>query len=157
MIGIGRQIPSRAALRERLEQGTARDAMRPIDDPIPADTTVYDATERWLRARPKYAFPVWQDGRIVGTVSWEEASHTTAATRIASVMVPLGDAPTVDADEPLDETVDWLGARDGLVVDASGRTVGLLALEDIDRWLKRHWASGRYAEPSAATPPRPDL
>jgi Zn-dependent protease len=157
MIGVGRQIPSRAALRERLEQGAARDAMRPIDDPIPADTTVYDATERWLRARPKYAFPVWHDGRIVGTVSWDEASRATAATRIASVMVPLDNAPTVDADEPLDETVDWLGARDGLVVDASGRTVGLLALEDVDQWLKRHWASGSYAEPSAATPPRPDL
>jgi predicted transcriptional regulator len=72
-------------------------------------------------------------------------------------MVPLDDAPTVDADEPLDETVDWLGARDGLVVDASGRTVGLLAREDVDRWLKTHWASGSYAEPSALTPPRPDL
>jgi Zn-dependent protease len=157
MIGVGRQIPSRAALRERLERGTARDAMRPIDDAIPADTTVYDATERWLRARPKYAFPVWQDGRLVGTVSWDEASRATAATRVANVMVPLDDAPVVDADEPLDETVDWLGGRDGLVVDAAGRTVGLLALEDVDRWLKAHWATGRSAEPSAAVvPPRPD-
>jgi Zn-dependent protease len=156
MIGIGRQIPSRAALRERLEHGTARDAMRPVDDAIPADTTIYDATERWLRARPTYAFPVRRDGRLVGTISWDEASRATAVTRVADAMVPLDDAPTVDADEPLDETVDWLGARDGVVVDASGRTVGLLALEDVDRWLKRHWASGRYAEPSAVTPPRPD-
>jgi Zn-dependent protease len=157
MISVGRQIPSRATLRQRLERGTARDAMRRFDDPIPADATLYEATEGWLRTQPRYAFPVARDGQLVGTISMDEAAQRSAATRVGDAMVPLGAAPTIDADEPLDETVDWLGTRDGVVVDASGRIIGLLALEDVDRWLKTHWSMGTYAEPSAMRPPRPDL
>jgi Zn-dependent protease len=158
MVSVGRQIPPRAAIRERLERGTVGDAMRPVTDPIPADTTVYDATERWLRGRPpRYAFPVWADGRLVGTISFEEASKVSAATRVRDAMVPFLDAPTVSPDEPLDEVIEWVGDQDALVVDGAQRTVGLVAIEDVDRWLKAHWATGTYQEPVTAPPPRPDV
>ncbi len=75
MLTAGRQIPSRAALRERLQRGTARDAMRSIADPIPADIPLYDATERWLRSRPETVFPVAAAGKLVGTISWEDATR----------------------------------------------------------------------------------
>jgi Zn-dependent protease len=156
MITVGRQIPPRAALRERLERGTAGNAMRPVTDSIPADATVYEATEQWLRTRPRYAFPVARDGRLVGTVSFEEAAHMSAASRIQDAMVPLDDPPLIDESEPLDDVVEWVGDRDGLVVDAQRRAVGLIAVEDVDRWLKSHWASGSYADPTPVTPPRPD-
>ena len=157
MITISRQIPPRAALRERLERGTARDAMRPVIDAIPADATVYEATEQWLRTRPRYAFPVERDGRLVGTVSFEEVADRSAASRIDEAMVPFADPPLIDADEPLDDVVEWVGDRDGLVVDAGKRAIGVIAVEDVDRWLKSHWATGAYADPTPAQPPRPDL
>ena len=158
MISVGRQIPPRAAIRERLERGTARDAMRPSRDPIPAYATLYEATEQWLRARPKYAYPVAEHGRLVGTISLDEASNRSAATRVADAMIPLVDPPIINETEPLDELVEWVGNQDGLVVDVTGRTVGLIAIEDVDRWLKAHWSTGAFVDtPVDATPPRPDL
>jgi hypothetical protein len=157
MISVGRQIPPRAALRERLERGTASDAMRSVADPIPADATVYEATEGWLRAQPTHAFPVAQAGRLVGTISFEEAANSSAARPVRDIMVPFHDPPLIDADEPLDDVVEWVGDRDGLVVDRAGRPIGMIAVEDVDRWLKAHWSTGTYVEPpTPALPPRPD-
>jgi hypothetical protein len=73
-------------------------------------------------------------------------------------MVPLEIPPTVvGADEPLDDVVEWIGGRTALVSDASGRTVGLLDLRDVDGWLRQHWSTGEYVErPAVSLPPRPD-
>jgi hypothetical protein len=155
MLTAGRQIPSRAALRERLQRGTARDAMRSILDPIPADIPLYEATERWLRARPETVFPVAAGGRLVGTVSWEDATRHTASMPVRDAMVELSDPPLVEADEPLDDVVEWIGERDALVVD-TGRPIGMIAVEDVDRWLKARWSTGEYVAPAPAIPPRPD-
>ena len=157
MISVGRQIPPRATLRERLERGTAKDAMRAVNNPIPADATVYEATEGWLRVLPKRAFPVADNGQLVGTLSFEEAADSSAARPVRDIMVPLNDPPLIDADEPLDDVVEWVGNRDGLVVDPAKRPIGLIAVEDVDRWLKAHWATGSYVDwPAPALPPRPD-
>lgn len=156
MLTAGRQIPSRAALRERLQRGTARDAMRSIADPIPADIPLYDATERWLRSRPETVFPVAAAGKLVGTISWEDATRHPASTQVGEAMIQLADPPLVEGDEPLDDVVEWIGDRDGLVVDGAKRPIGLIAVEDVDAWLKAHWSTGEYLEPAPAIPPRPD-
>jgi Zn-dependent protease len=157
MVGVGRQIPPRAKLRERLERGTASDAMRPITNPIPADMTLYEATEGWLRGRPQYVFPVAAQGTLVGTISLEDAAQASAARPVSEAMVALREPPLVEADEPLDDVVEWIGERDALVVDPTKRTVGLIAIEDVDRWLKAHWSTGDYVEAiGLAPPPRPD-
>jgi Zn-dependent protease len=157
MISVARQIPARAALREKLLRGTAGDVMRPIGDAIPASMPILDATERWLRAAPDRSFPVWEDGRIVGTISLEDAAHTAAARPVREAMVGSDQLTTIEADEPLDDVVEWIGGRQALVTDAAGRTVGLLDVRDIDRWLREHWTTGQYVErPVVALPPRPD-
>jgi Zn-dependent protease len=158
MITVGRQIPSRAVLRERLSRGTARDAMRPVTDPIPIDATIYEATERWLRPFPTRAFPVADTGGIVGTISFEEVRDRSAALSVGTAMVPLSSPPeTVDADEPLDDVVEWIGSRDALVRDDGGGTVGIIAVEDVEAWMKRRWNTEEFVEPtSVALPPRPD-
>jgi Zn-dependent protease len=157
MISTARQIPARAALRERLLRGTASDAMRPTADAISASTPLFDATERWLRASPNRAFPVNEDGRVVGTISLDDAAHTAASRPVSDAMVPLDDATVVEADEPLDDVVEWIGGRQAVVRDAAGRTVGLLDVRDIDRWLQEHWSTGRFIErPVVSVPPRPD-
>jgi hypothetical protein len=71
-------------------------------------------------------------------------------------MVELSDPPLVEADEPLDDVVEWIGERDALVVDAGRHPIGMIAVEDVDRWLKARWSTGEYVEPVAAIPPRPD-
>ena len=157
MISVGRQIPGQAALRERLQRGTARDAMRPIGAIIAADSSLLDATERYLRPFPDQVFPVQEGGRIVGALSLDHALDYAASSPVGEAMIPFEDPPMIEDTEPLDDVVDWIGARDGLVTDITGRTVGMISVQDVDRWLNEHWSSGEYVErPIVAAPPRPD-
>jgi Zn-dependent protease len=158
MISVGRQMPARAALRERLLRGTAQDAMRPVGEAISASTPLMDATERYLRTSPHRSFPVYEDGSIVGTISLDDAAQQVASSPVRVAMVQFERPPTtVAVDEPLDDVVEWIGGRQAQVVDTTGRTVGLLDLRDVDRWLREHWSTGQYVErPALSLPPRPD-
>jgi Zn-dependent protease len=157
LISAGRQIPQRAALRQKLQRGTAADAMRPAHERIPAGISLRDATERWLRAVPNITFPVEDNGRLVGAVSLAEAGRVAAARPVREAMVPLEHAITVEANESLDDVVEWVGSGDGLVLDDRGGVAGVIRIEDVDHWLQTHWATGQYREePPAAVPPRPD-
>jgi Zn-dependent protease len=163
LISVGRQVPARAALYQQLSMGTVRDAMRPLGAAIPANATVYDATERWLRPEPARTFSVVDDGRAVGTISLEGASHTTAGRPVREAMMPLSEKSSVGADETLSDALEWVAGHESLVEDAT-RAVGVIDVGDIDRWLKAHWSTGTFVErpagfapPAGATPPRPDL
>jgi hypothetical protein len=163
LITVGRQVPARAALHQQLSMGTVRDAMRPLGGAIPANATVYDATERWLRAEPARTFSVVDDGHPVGTISLEGASHTTAGRPVRDAMMPFSDKSSVGADETLSDALEWVAGHESLVEDVIG-TVGVIDVGDIDRWLKAHWSTGTFVErpvgfvpPAGAVPPRPDL
>jgi Zn-dependent protease len=163
LIGVGRQVPARAALYQQLSRGKVRDAMRPLGAAIPANATVFDATERWLRADPARTFSVVEDGHAVGTISLEDASHTTAGRPVREAMVPFSDRSAVGADEVLSDALEWVAGHESLVEDATG-TVGVIDVGDMDRWMKAHWSTGSYVErpvgfvPQAGVvPPRPDV
>ena len=112
MISVGRQIPGQAGLRERLQRGTARDAMRPIGAIIAADSSLLDATERYLRPFPDQVFPVQEGGRIVGALSLDHALDYAASSPVGEAMIPFDDPPMIEDTEPLDDVVDWIGARE---------------------------------------------
>jgi len=163
MVSAGRQLPARANLYLQLSKGKVRDAMRPLGAAVPANVTVYDATERWLRADPARTFSVVDDGRTVGTISLEGASHTTAGRPVREAMMPLRDASSVGADESLSDALEWVAGHEARVEDATG-TVGVIDVGDIDRWLRMHWSTGTYVDRPAgfvpqagAVPPRPDV
>ncbi len=163
LVSVGRQVPARAALHQQLSMGTVRDAMRPLGAAIPASATLYDATERWLRPEPARTFSVVDEGRPVGTISLESASHTTAGRPVREAMMPLSEKTSVGADETLSDALEWVAGHESLVEDATG-IVGVLDVGDIDRWLKAHWSTGTFIDrpagfvpPADALPPRPDL
>jgi Zn-dependent protease len=158
LISVGRQVPARAALHEQLSHGTVRDAMRPLGASIPANATVYDATERWLRADPRRTFRVADDGTVVGTISLENASHMTAGQPVREAMMPLSDRSSVGADESLSDAFEWVAGNEARVDDTAG-TVGVIDVGDIDRWLQGHWSTGTFVDRPAGVvlPPRPDL
>jgi predicted transcriptional regulator len=131
--------------------------MQPIGAIIAADSSLLDATERYLRPYPDQVFPVQERGRIVGALSLDAALDYAASTPVADAMARFDDPPMIEDTEPLDDVVDWIGARDGLVTDITGRTVGMISVQDVDRWLNEHWSSGEFVErPIVAAPPRPD-
>src|SRR3954465_640175 len=163
LIGVGRQVPARAALHQQLSRGRVRDAMRPRGAGVPANIPVYDATERWLRVGPAPTFSVVEDGRPVGTISLEDASHTTAGRRVREAMMPFTERSAVGADESLSDALEWIAGNESLVQDATG-TVGGIDVDDLDRWMKGTGATGRFVDRPGASipqagvlPPRPDV
>ena len=105
------------------------------------------------------------DGRLVGTVSFESARKIGARDPMRPVrdgMIPLMQTPTLAAEESLDDALEWLGGRQGYVL-RDGVLVGSLATDDIERWYRRV-VEGR-PDPATAVgggerepwvPPRPD-
>jgi hypothetical protein len=119
---------------------------------------VYDATERWLRADPTQTFRVADEGTVVGTISLQSASRTTAGRPVREAMMSLSDRSTVGADESLSDAFEWVAGNEARVDDTAG-TVGVIDVGDIDRWLQAHWSKGTFVDRPAGVvlPPRPDL
>src|SRR3954462_6543204 len=162
LINVGGPVPARATLHQQLSMGSVREAMRPLGPALPANMTVYDATERWLRAAPARTFSVMDDGRAVGTISLKRASHTTAGRPLRDAMAPLSERSSVGADETLSDALEWVAGHESRV-DAVTGTVGVIDVGDIDRWMKAHWSTGSFGDrpigsvsPAGVVPPRPD-
>jgi Zn-dependent protease len=173
MISTGRSMEQRIALRDRLVQGTAADAMRPPPPTIPATMPLVDALDRYLRDSNGRAFPVADDGRVIGTVSMASARKVGSRDPLRPVrdgMMTLAETPLVAPDETLDDALEWISGRQGFVV-RDGHVVGALSGRDIERWYQRRF-EGRFdadgaadaGDPSAGTgdnavavPPRPDV
>ncbi len=140
--------------RRLLESATVGQVMSPPPPTVPGSLPVEEVLHRYLMGHEGEAFPVVEEGRVVGFVSLatvrgagpdrpvREAMAGTAGTvqanpgeRLAAVTERLGDAPS--------GTV--------LVVDR-GALVGVVEPEDLDRFLR----GGAVSRGETAIPPRPD-
>lgn len=160
MIVIGRGTDQRVRLRDRLEDGRVRDAMRPPTDEVPAGISLSEALERFLRGTEGRYFPVVEGGRIVGTVSLRAARPIGAKDPLRPVrdaMVPIERAITLPPDIDLADALERLAGYEAMVLDR-GALVGTLGPGDIQRWLERGGPvdEGVTADASVV-PPRPDL
>ncbi|MGH2631271.1 MAG: site-2 protease family protein [Actinomycetota bacterium] len=167
LIGAGRGMDRRIAVRDQLVKGLVTDAMRPPPPTAPADITLVQALDDYLRGADGQAFPVIDaTGRVAGTVSIESARRVGARDPLRPVrdgMRPLNQTPVLAPDETLDDAVEWLGGREGLVL-RDGVLVGALGPEDVERWYGRVFEGRPMAPvprmvvpPKPAVPPRPDL
>jgi len=69
---------------------------------------------------------------------------------------PLAQTPVVAPTETLDDALEWLGGREGLVL-RDGVLVGALGPADVERWYRRV-IEGKTDDPhDANVPTRPDL
>jgi Zn-dependent protease len=172
MIATGRAMDQRIALRDRLGQGRAADAMRPAPDTMPATMSLSEALDRNLRGAPDRAFPVIDNGRVVGTISLSSARKVGSRDPMRPVkdaMTPFAQTPTVSPEEPLDDVLEWLGGRDGLVITRDGALVGAIGPKDVEGWYRDRFVGSQAgvgpqggARVAASTnadgvPPRPDI
>jgi Zn-dependent protease len=162
LIATGRGMDRRIALRDELRGGTVADAMRPPPATVPADLPLTQTLDHYLRGTDE-AFPVLDQGRVLGTISMASARKVGARdpTRPArDATVPLAETPVLKPGEPLDDALEWLGGKDGLVL-RDGALVGALGPGDVERWyLRRKGDGGTDAAAEAVAPgipPRPDL
>jgi len=158
LIGSGRAMDQRIALRDQLVRGSVADAMRPAPPAVPIDLSLVQALDDYLRDADGRAFPVLDAGRIVGTVSIDSARKAGSRDPTRPVrdgMRPLAQTPVVAPDETLDDALEWLGGRDGLVM-REGSLVGALGPADVERWYRRV-IEGKLDEADPHVPARPDL
>jgi len=159
LISAGRGMDQRIALRDQLVRGTVADAMRPPPPTVPIEMSLLQALDGYLRGADGQAFPVVDAGRVVGTVSIESARKVGGRDPTRPVrdgVRPLAQTPVVTPTETLDDALEWLGGREGLVL-RDGVLVGALGPADVERWYRRV-IEGKTDDPhDANVPTRPDL
>jgi CBS domain-containing protein len=159
LIATGRGMDQRIAFRDQLLKGRVAEAMRPPPPAVPADMSLAEALDHSLRGSKGKAFPLVDDGRVVGTISMQSARRLGARDPMRparDAMIPLNQTPVVDPDETLDDAFEWLGGRDGLVLK-DGALVGALGSRDVEHWYRRVIEGQSSPTGFAQLPPRPDL
>jgi hypothetical protein len=159
LISTGRGMDQRIALRDHLLKGRVAEAMRPPPPSVPADMSLAEALDHGLRGSKGQAFPLVDDGRVIGTISMQSARRMGSRDPMRparDAVVPLNQTPIVDPNETLDEAFEWLGGRDGLVLK-DGALVGSLGPRDVEHWYRRVIEGQSSPTGSAQLPPRPDL
>lgn len=159
MISAARASDRRLLVRESLARGTAADAMRPPPLTVPADLSLSEALDRYLRGHEEESFPVVDDSQgVLGMVSFRSARRIGAEDPLRPVrdgMIPIGEVRTVQAHDPLDVVVDALASGGAALVLEGGRLVGSIGSADLEAWLGGGSASSRSI-PASPAPPRPD-
>ena len=144
MIQSARLAVSRQKLRQALARGTAEQAMVAPPPSVPADMTLSEALDRFLRAHEGEAFPVVEAGKLIGMVSFGSARQMGQHDPLRPVregMIPLEDVEVVPADQSLDEVADRLGSQGVALVLRDGTLLGAITPGAISRWAKTHAAT----------------
>ncbi len=159
LIGTSRGLRARLRVHRILARGRVVEAMGPAPGSVPSAMSLSEALDLFLRDHPHEAFPVVEDGMVVGAVSLDSARRAETNGPFRSVrdgMFPLPDAPVVSPDDRLDEAVDVLQGRRGLVV-RDGELLGSISTAEIGRWYERRSGAGATAPGEPLIPPRPDV
>jgi Zn-dependent protease len=159
LVATGRGMEQRIALRDQLAKGRVRDAMRPAPPTIPAGMSLSQALDHALRGTTDDAFPVVDDGRVLGTVTMRSARRLGVRDPMRPVgdaLIPLNQTAVVGPDETLDDVFEWLGGQDGLVLE-DGALIGAVGPRDVEHWYRRVVEGRSSPTGFAAVPPRPDL
>jgi Zn-dependent protease/predicted transcriptional regulator len=128
-------------MRSRMSGVSVGEAMDPPPVAVPADMTLSEALDRYLRGHEMETFPViGPGGTVVGVITFESARRVGMRDPLRSVrdaLIPLSDVLTVQEEEPLDRAVMHLGPGRGALVLRDGRLVGTITGRSVGRWAAR--------------------
>lgn len=124
--------------RALLEGATAGQVMSPPPPTIAAELPIAVALERHLEGHDGEAFPVIDQGRVVGFISPRMARSVPLDRTVRDAMVGTETAAVAAPEEPM----GWLMQRlhspvQTILVMKDGRLVGVIEPEDMDRFLRR--------------------
>ncbi len=126
-------------VRERLAGGTVADAMGPPPPAVPAELSLSEALDRFLRGHEEEAFPVVEDGRVIGMVSFGSAREIGMHDPLLPVrqaLIPLDDVLVVDPSESLERASEILGAGRIALVLRGGQLLGAISGGEVLRWAR---------------------
>src|SRR5207247_9194181 len=109
----------------------------PPPPPGPADLSLSEALDRYLRGHEGGGVPVVDDARVIALLTFGSARDVGMVDPLRPVrdaVIPLTQVLTVDVSEPLEQVVARLGpGRSALVLD-DGRLVGAITGGAVARW-----------------------
>lgn len=124
--------------RVLLEGATAGQVMSPPPPTLPAELPVAEALERHLAGHDGEAFPVIDQGRVVGFISPRMARSVPLDRMVREAMVGTETAAMAQPEEPMGSLIQRVGGGpvQTILVMKDGRLVGVIEPEDMDRFLR---------------------
>ena len=125
----------------RLAQATVADAMDPPPPAVPAEMTLSDALDRYLRGHEEEAFPVVEGGMVIGMLSFSSAREVGARDPLRparEAVIPLANVLVTHPDERLDDVSARLGTGRAALVLRDGELVGAITGNGVYRWALSH-------------------
>jgi Zn-dependent protease/CBS domain-containing protein len=138
------QSYQQVVIRDVLEGVRVERMMRSSPPTVSPHTSVEKLVYDDLMGTDEHAFPVQEDGRLVGLVTLEDIRKVPRPewpqVQVAQIMTPAEELLVVQPDEDAADALQKLSQRDvrQLPVMRNGDMVGLLRRRDITRWLQFH-------------------
>ena len=130
----------RIGIDGRLASATVAEAMDPPPPAVPADLALSLTLDRFLRGHEDEAFPVIQDGTVIGMISFNSARDLGRRDPLRparDAIIPLQHVLVAHPDERLDEVSARLGTDRAALVLRDGRLVGAISGSGVYRWAAR--------------------
>jgi predicted transcriptional regulator len=133
-------------LKRSLHRLTVSDFMSTEVVSLSPEATLAEVVEGTFMRHDFHAYPVVQDGQLVGLLACSQVSAVPAerwgATRVGEIMRPLAELPVLAPDQAADEALERMTRADEnrLPVARAGGGVGVLSTRDIARrvaWTRR--------------------
>lgn len=130
-------------LRHVLQDIRARDAMTPFPETVTPDVPVDVLVDRYFLRRPYNAFPVTEDGIVVGMVTLSQVKQVDQSRwpniRVADVMTPLVETLVVEPDAPMTDVLERMGENETrrVIVADEWELRGIISGGDVANWLDR--------------------
>ncbi len=127
-----------------MEGATVGQVMSPPPPTIPAELPISVALERHLVGHDGEAFPVMDQGRVVGFISPRMARSVPLDRTVGEAMVGTETAAVASPEESVGSLVQRIGGGpvQTILVMRDGKLVGVIEPEDMDRFLRRRGPGG---------------
>jgi Zn-dependent protease/predicted transcriptional regulator len=118
--------------------------MRTAPPTVPPDCSVSSLVHEHIMGHDDHAFPVTEDGRLIGLVTLEDVRHTSREawemTTVREIMTPADKLVVVSPEADAAEALTKLTERDvgQLPVTRDHQLLGLLRRQDLVNWLQLH-------------------
>jgi CBS domain-containing protein len=138
------QSYQRVVVRDILEGVEVKRMMRPCPPTVSPGISISDLVHEHVMRTDDHAFPVMDDGRLVGLVTLEDVRSLSRGqwdgAFVREIMTPAEELVTVGPEADAAEALDRLMARDvrQLPVLENGSLTGCLRRRDIVKWLQLH-------------------
>lgn len=129
-------------VRDVLENVPVRQMTKRNPPTVSANITVESLIEDYIMQTDDHAFPVMEDGKLVGIVCLDDVRRVPSGERqtktISDIMTPKSDLITINPDDPASDALKEISNRSirQLVVLQDGELFGLVRRRDIVRYLQ---------------------